>query len=74
MVQVGGRTVHPSHDLRAHADVPVWYCARCGATTAREGGVLKGLAGPCLPAGRPVTQAGQEALGRLARGLWPGTS
>ena len=74
MVQVGGRTVHPSHDLRAHADVPVWYCARCGATTAREGGVLKGLAGPCLPAGRPVSQAGQEALGRLARGLWPGTS
>ena len=73
-VRVGGQLTHPSHDLRVHGTVPVWYCARCGATTAREGGVLRGLAKPCLPPGRPPSQAGREALARLAQDLWPGTS
>ena len=65
---------HPSHDLRAHGAVPAWYCVRCGATTAREGGVLKGLAKPCRPPGGQLSKAGREALARLAQGLWPGTS
>ena len=65
---------HPSHDLRAHGAVPVWYCVRCGATTAREGGVLKGLAKPCRPPGGQLSQAGREALARLAQGLWPSAS
>ena len=63
---------HLSHDLRAHGAVPVWYCARCGATTAREGGVLKGLAKPCRPPGGQLSRP--RGLARLAQGLWPGTS
>ena len=63
---------HPSHDLRAHGAVPVWYCARCGATTAREGGVLKGLAKPCRPPGGQLSRP--RGLARLAQGFWPGTS
>ena len=73
-LQLGTQRAHASHDLRAHGTVPVWFCARCGSVSAREGGVLGGLARPCLPPGAPRTQSGREALARLDRGLWPGTS
>ena len=73
-LQVGGQCPGPDHDLRAHPAVPVWFCARCGACSAREGGVLRRLAGPCLQPGARATQSGREALVRLDRGLWPGAS
>ena len=68
--RVADRVIHPSHKARAHSQVPVFFCSTCGLCSARENGVLRGLADEC----RPPSKAGVGNLQLLERGLWPGHS
>ncbi len=64
-VQVDAMTAHGHTVARTVADVPIIFCTRCGAFTARR---AYGLAAPCR--GRP-TGPGAQALARIRRGLQP---
>ena len=41
-MQVAGLQAHPAHNLRAHSQVPVWFCSRCGSRLFNRAQALPG--------------------------------
>ena len=62
--------VHESHLVREFLceDWGCWYCIKCGCISYSS---LRFLAQPCR---QHLSRAGRENLGRLRRGLMPGSS
>eukprot|EP00959_Pyramimonas_sp_CCMP1952_P428668 8978451-Pyramimonas_sp.AAC.1 len=62
-VHVGGGYAHPSHHLKYHAGLGVWFCTTCGSFAAEQ---LAKLSKECEP-----KRSRQDYLNRIQQGLWP---
>ncbi len=64
-MHIAGGWTHPSHMLRFHQDLGVWFCATCGMYGDRQ---LLGLGRLCP---KVVSDTRAEYLSRIERGLFP---
>jgi len=64
-VSIGHQTTHPSHALRFHSAMDLWWCGVCGQWGRHQ---IRGLARPC----QTVTAGGLSNIRRIEQDLAPG--
>ena len=65
LVHIAGGWAHPSHALKYHESLRIWFCSSCGFFGQAQ---LRGLGLPCV---EPISDTRREYLDRISRGLFP---